>query len=128
VETYELNTANSLELRTENWRLTVRSDPGLSFYYLAAGFVAMTDPLRFLEGLPEGGVLLRSRYDSGALRDLYSFDALPDLDTLAAVQGVQPIENIDDLVVDFWPEDESVEDFIDAAMEGRHEEEEAPDS
>ena len=72
--------------------------------------------------------MLRSRYDSGALRDLYSFDALPDLDTLAAVQGVQPIENIDDLVVDFWPEDESVEDFIDAAMEGRHEEEEAPDS
>jgi hypothetical protein len=31
------------------------------------------------------------------------------------------------LVIDFWPEDESVEDFIAAAMEGRHEEDE-PDS
>ena len=59
--------------------------------------------------------------------DLYSFDALPSLDALAAAQGVQPIENIDDLVTDFWPEDESVEDFIAAATEGRHEEDE-PDS
>jgi hypothetical protein len=58
---------------------------------------------------------------------LYSFDTLPDLDALAAAQGVQPIENIDDLVADFWPEDESVEDFIAAAKEGRHEEDE-PDS
>ena len=61
------------------------------------------------------------------IEDLYSFDALPDLDALAAAQGIQPIENIDDLVADFWPEDESVEDFIASAMEGRHEEDE-PDS
>jgi hypothetical protein len=60
--------------------------------------------------------------------DLYSFDALPDLDALAEAQGVRPIENIDDLVTDFWPKDESVEDFIAAATEGRHEEEDEPES
>jgi hypothetical protein len=59
--------------------------------------------------------------------DLYSFDALPDLDALSAAQGVQPIENIDDLVTDLWPGDESVEDFIAAATEGRYEEEDEPE-
>jgi hypothetical protein len=127
VETYELNTANSLEPWIENWRLTVRSDPGLSFYHLAAVFVAVPDLRQFLEALPGEGVLPRPRSDSDALRDLYSFDALPDLDALAAAQGVQPMENIDDLVADLWSEDESVENFIAAAMEGRYEEDE-PDS
>jgi hypothetical protein len=61
-------------------------------------------------------------------KDLYSFDVLPDLDALAAAQGVRPVENIDDLVADFWPEDENVEDFIAAATEGRHEEEDEPES
>ncbi len=39
------------------------------------------------------------------------FDALPDLDALAREQGVSPIENIDELIGDFWPEDESIDDF-----------------
>lgn len=55
--------------------------------------------------------------------NLSTFDIPPDLDALAEAQGVRPIENIDDLVGDFWPEDENVEDFIAAATEGRHEEE-----
>lgn len=59
--------------------------------------------------------------------DLYSFDAQPDLDALAKVQGVSPTVDIRDLATDDWPEDESVEDFIAAAMEGRHDEDE-PDS
>jgi hypothetical protein len=36
----------------------------------------------------------------------------PDIETLAAQQGVKPITNIADLYGDFWPEDESVDDFI----------------
>ena len=52
---------------------------------------------------------------------LYSFDALPDLEALARVQGISPVRDIRDLAGD-WPEDESVEDFIAAATEGRHEE------
>lgn len=52
------------------------------------------------------------------------FGTLPDLDALAEAQDVQPIDDIDDLVTDFWPENESVEDFIAAATEARHEEDE----
>ncbi len=31
---------------------------------------------------------------------------------LAAKQGVGPIENIDELLGDFWPEDEDFEEFL----------------
>lgn len=65
--------------------------------------------------------------DVSTEEDLFSFDALPDLDALAEAQGVSPTTDINDLATDDWPEDESVEDFIAAAMEGRHEEDE-PDS
>ena len=127
METYTLNSANPVESHFENWTLTVRSDPNSRFYYLLMGLVATTDFCLPLDALPEEGVSTEARVAVGALDDLYSFDALPDLDALAEAQGVRPIEDIDDLVADFWPEDESVEDFIAAAMEGRHEEDE-PDS
>jgi len=39
-----------------------------------------------------------------------------DLATLATAQGVTPIERPEDLLGDFWPEDEQVEDFL-AAIE-----------
>ena len=32
-------------------------------------------------------------------------------EVLAAEQGVKPIGNIDELKADFWPEDESIDDF-----------------
>ena len=57
---------------------------------------------------------------------LHDFD-VPDLDTLAEAQNVEPIGDINDLATDFWPEDETVEDFIAAATEGRRAEDE-PDS
>jgi hypothetical protein len=50
-----------------------------------------------------------------------------DLDVLAEEQGVTPTTDVRNLATDDWPDDESVEDFIAAAMEGRHEEHE-PDS
>jgi hypothetical protein len=36
----------------------------------------------------------------------------PDLETLAAQQGVGPVANFDDLLGDFWPDDESVDEFL----------------
>lgn len=51
---------------------------------------------------------------------LYDFE-VPDLDALAEEQGVAPIEDIGELVADFWPEDESLEDFMAAVRGWRHE-------
>lgn len=117
----ELNAGTSPEQFTGRLTLTVRGGADFNLAYLSAALVAATDFHKFLELSPQ------PHPDAGELGDLYSFDALPDLDALAEAQGVRPIENIDDLVADFWPEDESVEDFIAAATEGRREEDE-PDS
>jgi hypothetical protein len=35
-----------------------------------------------------------------------------DLATLAAAQEVSPVDRPEDLLGDFWPEDEKVEDFL----------------
>lgn len=35
-----------------------------------------------------------------------------DLETLAAEQGVSPVDSLDELRGDFWPEDEAVDHFI----------------
>lgn len=51
---------------------------------------------------------------------LYDF-TIPDLDALAKAQGVAPIGDIDELLADFWPEDESVEDFMTAVRRWRDE-------
>jgi hypothetical protein len=126
-ETYRFNETIPIRPLPEYWTPTVRSSFVVAPFFLGAALYAMTNFHRFLDVSAEGAVYHEPRRDAGALSDLYSFDALPDLDALAAAQGVRPIENIDDLVADFWPEDESVEDFIAAAMEGRHEEDE-PDS
>ena len=41
------------------------------------------------------------------------------LEQLAAEQGVQPITDFDSLRADFWPEDESVDDFVRTVRERR---------
>lgn len=69
-----------------------------------------------------------SLYVGTEKNNLYSFDALPDLDALAEGQGISPKTDIRNLATDDWPQGESVEDFIDTAMEGRHEEEGESDS
>ena len=43
------------------------------------------------------------------------------LHELAAEQGVRPVERFEDLLGDFWPEDESVDDFLDAVRRWRRE-------
>lgn len=55
------------------------------------------------------------------VRDFISFDSRLDLETLAAEQGVSPVANFEDLLGDFWPEDESVEDFLAARERWRRE-------
>ncbi len=52
---------------------------------------------------------------------LYAFDAVPDLEELADAQGVSPVDNFDDLLGNFWPEDESVDDFLEARERWRRE-------
>ncbi len=44
-----------------------------------------------------------------------------DLRTLATQQGVQPVENFDRLLGNFWPEDETADDLIAAVRRWRRE-------
>lgn len=125
METYypELNATNSPEQFTGRWTFTFRGGSGFDLAYLATTFAAATDLRQFVDALPEEIVLPSLRSDSGALEELYAFDALPDLDALAEAQGITPVTDFEDLLGDSWPEGESVEDFIAAAKEGRHEQE-----
>jgi hypothetical protein len=43
-----------------------------------------------------------------------------DIEILAAQQGVLAVSSFDDLLGDFWPEDESADQFIAAVREWRH--------
>ena len=49
------------------------------------------------------------------------FDDTPELDTLAALQGVFPVTRFEDLIGEFWPEGESADDFIAAVRQWRRE-------
>jgi hypothetical protein len=42
------------------------------------------------------------------------------LPEIAAEQGVRPVRRLEDPIGDFWPEDESIDDFIAAVREWRH--------
>jgi hypothetical protein len=45
-----------------------------------------------------------------------------DVQEMAAQQGVIPVENIDELRGEFWPEWESMEEFDEMVRQWRHEE------
>lgn len=49
------------------------------------------------------------------------FDDDPDLETLAARQGVKPVEDPRVPLGDFWPEDETADEFIAAVRRWRRE-------
>jgi hypothetical protein len=49
------------------------------------------------------------------------FDALPDVEALARKQGVSSSTKFEDLLGDFWPEDQSVEEFFEARQRWRRE-------
>ena len=44
-----------------------------------------------------------------------------DLQTLAARQGVHPVTNFDDLLGDFWPEEETADEFVATVRQWRRE-------
>jgi hypothetical protein len=48
-------------------------------------------------------------------------DAQTDLSALIAAQGVKPVDRFEHLLGDFWPEDESADDFLAAVGDWRHE-------
>ena len=123
VQTYpDLNATNPAERSTERWAFTVPSGSNVGFAYLTLALIAKTDFGQFVNASPREVVILMPRPDASALEELYAFDALPDLDTLADAQGIRPVTDFEDLLGDSWPEGESVEDFIAAATEGRREE------
>ncbi len=43
-----------------------------------------------------------------------------DAATIAAEQGVQPVEDPETLMGDFWPEEEDIEEFLAAVERWRH--------
>jgi hypothetical protein len=49
----------------------------------------------------------------------YNFDADPSLDEIIAQQGKGPITDLSVLHGDFWPEEESIEEFLAALHEWR---------
>jgi len=49
----------------------------------------------------------------------YNFYANPTIDELIAQQGKGPITDVSELLGDFWPDDEPIEDFIAALHEWR---------
>jgi hypothetical protein len=76
------------------------------------------DDLRLLvDHLPDGE-LDAARV---ALTRLTPMPKRHDLDTLAREQGVGPVVNFDDLLGDFWPEDETADEFIAAVRRWRRE-------
>ena len=69
----------------------------------------------------------RARRSPAREESLYAFDVKPDLEELAHAQGVAPVTNFDDLLGDFWPEDESVDDFLEARERWRREGQDSDD-
>ena len=43
----------------------------------------------------------------------------PSIEELMAEQGVQPVKDPGELLGDFWPEDENIDDFLAAVREWR---------
>jgi len=59
-----------------------------------------------------------------ALNDVSSAEtARRELERLAAEKGVMAITDVDSLRADFWPNDESVDDFVRTVRERRYESE-----
>lgn len=57
--------------------------------------------------------------DGGAASVGYAASGHPSVEELMAEQGVGPITDVSVLHGDFWPEEESIEDFLEALHEWR---------
>jgi hypothetical protein len=75
---------------------------------------------RMLEALghsPQGAALFASQE--------WFWGRRKSIEELAAEQGVKPIQDIDQLAGDFWPEDEGPDDFVNTLRRWRREDSEA---
>ena len=57
--------------------------------------------------------------DRGAASVRYAASGHPSVEELMAEQGTGPITDVSVLHGDFWPEEESIEDFLEALHEWR---------
>lgn len=77
-------------------------------------------PVRFAPSAPR-----QAQAHGKAAKDIYKAmtsartQARSELEALAEEQGVAPVADAGDLVGDFWPEDESVDEFVAAVREWR---------
>lgn len=65
------------------------------------------------------GVKMAQRNPNTADEPVTPEVARKELERLAAEQDVKPISNLDMLRADFWPKDESVDDFVRSVRERR---------
>jgi hypothetical protein len=73
-------------------------------------------------GPPTAQERLTRRMGPSAITGAAFFAQPPaDLATLAAQQGVRPVATFEDLLVDIWPEDEDIDEFIATLRRWRHE-------
>jgi hypothetical protein len=59
--------------------------------------------------------------DSGSENHSDFFGVQPSVEDLAVQQGVQPARSLDDLAGEFWPETDSVDEFIATVRRWRRE-------
>lgn len=83
---------------------------------------ALEDAKAALESLPEA-----DNGKGGQGGTPRTFGANQDLDALAAEQGVKVADDFDALLGDFWPEDESADEFVAALRGWRRESKALPD-
>jgi hypothetical protein len=84
------------------------------------GQVEGVDATIFLVTTLQPGATVTAYMVGAAVNPIHDYTA-PDLDTLAEAQGIEPIEDIDELIADFWPKDEGVEDITAAVRRWRDE-------
>lgn len=99
---------------------------GIATFVVAAGVVTATVPPKLL-GMVKSlrGRAVRLIVEGGSLREIRPAEKSSDwyfapVEDLAAQQGTLPVGSIAELKADFWPDWQSVDDFI-AAAKGRPE-------
>lgn len=73
---------------------------------------ALADARIALESTPEAGNAETTNGAEDPEGAPHPFDSRPALEALASEQGVEPTGDFDTLLGDFWPDDESADEFV----------------
>jgi predicted RNase H-like HicB family nuclease len=73
---------------------------------------ALEDARIALESTPEAGDAETTNGAEDPEGTPHPFDSRPPLEALASEQGVEPTGDFDALLGDFWPDDESTDEFV----------------